>query len=181
MPYLGLENLLDYLWLVTSCSLVFVQSTFSWSKHWEIRFLIVQYIVKHKLVMIKMNARVWELVKHHDCSIYFRYSITRAHTYVIMILCVPIATHGHLTIFYTNLPSATIIFRKISDKRGRGAPCGHTIGFSTIMCFKCYLYLWTNTTDAQNSTEKKWQSNTHAYAMQYKKGTSSFLSSLIQG
>ena len=83
--------------LVTSCSLVFVQSTFSWSKHWEIIFLFVQYIVKHKLVMIKVNARVLQLVKHHDCSIYFRYSITRAHTYVIMILCVPIATHGYLT------------------------------------------------------------------------------------
>ena len=47
--------------------------------------------------MIKVNARVLQLVKHHDCSIYFRYSITRTHTYVIMILCVPIATHGHLT------------------------------------------------------------------------------------
>jgi len=47
--------------------------------------------------MIKVNAHVLQLVKHHDCGIYFRYSITRAHTYVIMILCVPVATHGHLT------------------------------------------------------------------------------------
>ena len=47
--------------------------------------------------MIKVNARVLQLVKHHDYSIYFRYSITRAYTYVIVILCVPIATHRHLT------------------------------------------------------------------------------------
>ena len=46
--------------------------------------------------MIKVNARVLQLVKHHDCSIYFRYSITRAHTYVIMILCVSVAMNGHL-------------------------------------------------------------------------------------
>ena len=47
--------------------------------------------------MIKVNTRVLQLVKHHDYSIYFRYSITHAQTYVIVILCVPIATHGHLT------------------------------------------------------------------------------------
>jgi len=47
--------------------------------------------------MIKVNAHVLQLVKHHDYSIYFRYSITRAHTYVIMILCVPVATHRHFT------------------------------------------------------------------------------------
>ena len=47
--------------------------------------------------MIKVNARVLQLVKHHDCSIYFRYNITRAHTYVIMILCVPVAMHRYLT------------------------------------------------------------------------------------
>jgi len=47
--------------------------------------------------MIKVNAHVLQLVKHHDYSIYFRYSITRAHTYVIVILCVPVATHRHLT------------------------------------------------------------------------------------
>ena len=47
--------------------------------------------------MIKVNARVLQLIKYHDYSIYFRYSITRAHTYVIMILCVPIVTHMHLT------------------------------------------------------------------------------------
>jgi len=47
--------------------------------------------------MIKVNAHVLQLVKHHDCSIYFRYSITRAHTYVIVILYVPIATHEYLT------------------------------------------------------------------------------------
>ena len=46
--------------------------------------------------MIKVNARVLQLVKHHDCSIYFRYDITRAHTYIIVILCVPVTTHGHL-------------------------------------------------------------------------------------
>ena len=49
--------------------------------------------------MIKVNARVLQLVKHHDCSIYFRYNITRAHTYVIVILCVPVATHGYLPSF----------------------------------------------------------------------------------
>ena len=47
--------------------------------------------------MINVNARVLHLVKHHDCSIYFRYSITRAHTYAILILCVPVAMYGHLT------------------------------------------------------------------------------------
>ena len=53
--------------------------------------------------MIKVNARVLQLVKHHDCSIYFRYSITRAHTYVIVILCVSVATHGHLTMYLKKL------------------------------------------------------------------------------
>ena len=51
----------------------------------------------------------------------------------------------------------------------RGATCGHTIGFITIRSFKCSPYLWMNTTDAQKITEKKQQSNTHAYAMQYLK------------
>jgi len=50
--------------------------------------------------MIKVNARVLQLVKHHDCSIYFRYSITRVHTYVIVILCVLVATYGHLTSYH---------------------------------------------------------------------------------
>ena len=40
---------------------------------------------------------------------------------------------------------------------------------STIGSFKCSLYLWMNTTDAQKIIEKNQQSNTHAYAMQYKK------------
>ena len=53
--------------------------------------------------MIKVNAHVLQLVKHHDSSIYFRYSITHAHIYVIMILCVPIARHVHLTSKYKSL------------------------------------------------------------------------------
>ena len=47
--------------------------------------------------MIKVNARVLQLVKYHDSNIYFRYSITRVHTYAIVILCVLVATYGHLT------------------------------------------------------------------------------------
>jgi hypothetical protein len=73
------------------------------------------------------------------------------------------------------------LFKKISDKIGRGAPCGHTIGISTIRSFKCSPYLWTNIADAQNLIENKQQSNTQAYAMQNKKGKSSCLWSLIQG
>jgi hypothetical protein len=62
-----------------------------------------------------------------------------------------------------------MIFLENKRQSGRGATCGHTIGFITSRSFKCSPYLWTNTADAQMKTEKKRQSNTHAYAMQYKK------------
>ena len=39
----------------------------------------------------------------------------------------------------------------------------------TNRSFKCSPYLWTNIAGAQKITEKKWQSNTHAHAMQYLK------------
>jgi len=40
---------------------------------------------------------------------------------------------------------------------------------STIGSFKCSLYLWTNTADAQKIIKKNRQSSTHAYTMQYKR------------
>ena len=70
--------------------------------------------------------------------------------------------------FQSNLPSAIILFKKIGNKMARSNmwPPHRVI---TIRSFKCSPYQWMNTTDVQSITKKKWQSDTHAYAMQYKK------------
>ena len=69
-------------------------------------------------------------------------------------------------VFQNNLPLAIVLSRKIGNT---GVKEQHVAGFITNRSFKCSPYLLMNTTDAQKITEKKWQSNTHAYAMQYLK------------
>ena len=71
-----------------------------------------------------------------------------------------------LQVFQNNLPSAIVLSRKIGNTRVEEQ---HVVGFITNRSFKCSPYLLMNTADAKKITKKKWQNNTHAYAMQYLK------------